>query len=844
MSKVEGSYASVVLGVSEQVAQDRRSGQHEEQVNMISDPVRGLARRWGTTFDAQTWRSTGTASQMAAEYARMREYSFFINGVEYTLIYRPFASSSSAEHAFLCYCKDTKTFIPVSIQAGSALLNAIVTGGVSAVVNVGRYLYIAGNTVTPSMQVTDQYGNQANKQRLVCWVKSGAYSRTFSITLYRADGSSVSASYKTKPSAYPTALDTSDIKYYKADGTTPDPEYQKKINDRVNAYTSAVTAYIGEAAADITPENIAEKLRAALAAQNVNCGTRGGTVVMDDSQYIELTVDDGGDGSLMIGVGNEVNSPDKLSVIHRVGKVVRVRPMGASSKTSYYLQAYAKSNAGDSWQEVIWRESAGVQFMPTSMFAFAIIHNSTLYMVDNPANFPAGTGTHPGFTPNVVGDGASNPAPNFFGSKITMMSVFQDRLLIGSDGTVSLSRPGDYLNFFRQTVLSVKDDDPVEMYSYGAEGDVLRSSVMFDRDLVIFGDKKQYSISGRAVLTPSLPNISVLSSHEDSTQAYPVGSGNFVFYGKQREGRTSVHQLQVGQLNESPESYEVTQQLDTYLVGRPAQIIALTSPNTLVFRTESVSSDLYVYNYIDASGTGERLFDSWSRWRFNPVLGSVFAVSAHKGELLIFTLRQGNSGLCVVADRQNLSTELAPRPYMDSMVQYTNLSGHWHIDVDASLLDVAIGKGHTAFLFGDHLSNVSTLTAQIPDSAPYLWVGATPDSYVTCTNPFLRDKNDKAVTSGRLTITKVVPSFADTPTVRCIVATRTAVTQEDKDFSRILGDSDNLIGVQPLPTTTWGITVGREAREYSLTLKAHQWMPFTITALSWTGQLFLRTRQV
>jgi len=45
MAKVSGSYASVVRGVSEQVPQDRRPGQHFEQVNMISDPVRGLARR-------------------------------------------------------------------------------------------------------------------------------------------------------------------------------------------------------------------------------------------------------------------------------------------------------------------------------------------------------------------------------------------------------------------------------------------------------------------------------------------------------------------------------------------------------------------------------------------------------------------------------------------------------------------------------------------------------------------------------------------------------------------------------------------------------------------------------
>lgn len=48
MSKVSGAYPSLSRGVSQQPFEARLDGQHGEQVNMWSDPVRGLSRRRGT----------------------------------------------------------------------------------------------------------------------------------------------------------------------------------------------------------------------------------------------------------------------------------------------------------------------------------------------------------------------------------------------------------------------------------------------------------------------------------------------------------------------------------------------------------------------------------------------------------------------------------------------------------------------------------------------------------------------------------------------------------------------------------------------------------------------------
>ncbi len=844
MGKIAGSYDSVVRGVSEQVAQDRRPGQHTEQINFVSDPVRGLARRWGSQYmAADAIQAIGNPSALYAETARMREFSYVIDSVEYSFIYRPFASSLGRQFFCHAYNKTTDSFIPINYMDAAA--EQLAANGVSAVTNVGRYLYIAANGVQSTYSQVNRWGNADNQRWYVGWVRQGAYSRTFVIRMTRTDGSIVTASYKTMPSAYQGTLNTSDIPFYLPDGVTPDPEYQKKLNDRTNAYNSAVTKHIGEAAADITPENIAQKLAEALVAQGVPASRIGGSTVIDAPGFTDISVEDGGDGSLMVGVGNEVSTVDRLSSWHMVGKVVRVRPRGAQSKEAYYMQAHAKNNAGTGWQEVIWREAAGVSMQPQYMWVFGVLSGGQLYLAGNPALLPGGP--HPTLKANEVGDGASCPIPNFYGRQITMLTVFQDRLIVGSEGVVTCSRPGDYLNFWRETVLEVRDGDPVEMYAYGAEGDVLRASALFDRDLVVFGDQKQYAISGRAALTPKAPNIAVMSSHEDSTQANPVASGNLVFYGKQRKGRTSMHQIQVGVLTESPDSIEISQQLDTYLKGRPAQIVALTAPNTVVFRTEELGGTLYIYNYVDTPGGGERQWDAWCTWRYDDGLGTIAAVAPHKGELLVFSTRIVNGVAHFVCDRQSLSTELSPTPYLDSQVLDTQVPAGWHVAYHAAnpqAMSCALDNNNYAYLFGDAWINKARLLAQVENGANHLWVGVYSDALVQPTNPFVRDSNGKAIVGGRLTLTTVAVSMDQSAGMQFSVSTRNGMTTREVNAERTLGDDGNIIGKQPLYTGDVLCSVGRETRECSYSITSTTWLPATITALSWTGQYFNRVRRI
>ena len=848
MGKVGGNYHAVYFGVSEQEPQDRRPGQMEAQDNMLPDPVRGLVRRRASRHtDEMALSGTGTDA-WKQEAQRMREFTFVIDGVEYCFLYRKEPSVLGEQLFAYLFNKTTGSFIPI-VYEDSSWVDSLISGGVSAVTCVGRYLYIAGNTTIPVATQEQPWDSTANKNKLAAWVRSGAYSRKYTVTLVKPDGSIVQSSYETKPAAYPELLDTSDIAFYLPGTTDPDPEYQKKVNDRVNEYNGLVNEWTKIAADDIQPENIAEKLAEALSIDHgVAASNVRGTVVVDDADYVDIRCDDGADGQTFTAVGKEINDPVRVTRVHWHGKVVRVRPSGASETEVYYLKAVAETEGDTGFTNVTWFESAGVISTPTRMFAQLIIHDGVAYVAQDGAGLEAlapTSGEHPDYKPSTVGDGRSSPLPNFIGTKITMLTVFQDRLLIGTDGIVNCSRPGDYLSFFRKTVLTISDDDPIEMFAQGSEGDTLRSGVLYDRDLVIFGDLKQYAISGRAPLTAKAPSISAVSAHEHSAEAHPVASGNFVFHAKSADGRTSLHQLQIGNLTAAPVSYEVSQQLDSYLSGAPVQLCAITAPNMVVFRTRDNPQYFYMYRYVDDQSGGQRQVDAWFRMHYAPALGSILGVSTYRGDLYIFTMRPSGApggAYYVVADRLSLNPTKDQHPHLDSWREYPAADG-WH-GTAQSLMHAAASETSDQYLIGSVAVDVLELIEQEPGIEDHLKIGVISPGRVHPTNPYMLDQNGRAILGGRLTINNAVLSLDDTGGFSCYRELRGNTTLVKKFEGRVIGGSDNLLDRQPLFRGQISLPLGGETRDLRYWINTETWLPLRITGIEWNGQSFYRVRRV
>lgn len=887
MAKYSGSYERVVLGVSQQVPQDRRDGQHFEQINMISDPVRGLVRRKGSEFiSEQVVRGSNLQNMGLDEAYKYRNFDFLVGDKRYSLIYRVDKQPNSQNYKTqFCYCwdKENNKFVDVVFNDGGdwnpnandPLLTKLRKNGASSITNVGRYLYIALKNHSPQYTTTNVWGENQNLGTGVVWIRNGGYSKKFKATLKvkrLSDNTvlSIVGEYTTVTASYPGVLDTSDI-------LTTDPDYQKKVNDRTNAYNTAVTQWIGTSSADIQPLNIATKIkedfesnRDALSIPSsdisfeISNSSIGVSVDTDKYTIEELVTTDSGDETFIRGTANVVSSIDKLTAEHYVGKIVKIKAKRGDDSDAYYMKAEPRVSSETGITEVTWVQTAGVVTSIDSCFVFATIENNIMYIAGSASELQSLSGMTdevPSFESSSAGDLISSPPPYFLGRQIDFLGNFQDRLIIGSGSTLLFSRPGKYLNLFRQDVLSVMDDDPIEIYPTGSEDDTIVASVMFQKSMILFGERKQYTMSGNQALTPKNAIMPIVGAHEDTVDSHPVASGNFIFHTKYRNGISTLHQLQGGYVADTPESYELSKQLSSYFKGKPLEILPITTPDTILIRTNKEPNQLFVYNYLDTQDATQRLFDSWSRWQWDIQLGAMCGITYDRGDIIVFTFRRtwltnqdpedDTVHYNIVADKFSMSGDMSDKPYLDSLMKYNNVetpltNRQWNnnrseIDNRYVVFDHTVREK----LLGQTWETRQLILDSYPTKINSLWCGVSFDSFVTPTNPYIRDNKGKAIVNGRTIISQFIVSLSKTSGVRFEVTPKDMPTIIKGDYNgRELSRNTAELGIQPIvDEVEVPFIVGMENNMFSYTIRARDWLPITVVAITWVGQLFSNTRR-
>lgn len=1002
--KVSGSYKSVVLGVSQQLPQDRFEGQHGDVVNLISDPVRGLVRRNGFVLDDAVYtKITGPVQDAVRDSFSFRTYSYRAGGVTYDVVYRsrPKGGSSGDNSLFGLHVYDKTPggggWVPLVTDPTDTDFLEYLEGGFSAVTSIGRYVLLAGNDSGsyPSISTTLAWDAADNRARAVGWVRGGAYSRKYSMRVRKASTQvEYNVSYTTYAAAYNGTLNTDDIpqttpdtsshintnvtsvhsfgtpstvhtftinvpiessgffggdslssygltiggyvRFLKLVGSSADPttwvegkltsqtgsntlvftesrssgswatdggtnkailyqhvaneDYAATLNERTAAYNTAVNQWLVAAAADIVPSNIATKLRDLLTAAGFTGWIVDGSHLRSaDCDLIE--VDSEGADDLFVAVGNTVRAADEVTPRHYVGKVVRVDPNG-EPESRYYLKAFpVNEGLADTFQEVVWREDAGEVSTFTNLFAAMTVFNGVAYasgstnglnalvLAETGQNINAPTIA----VPSKAGDRISNPQPTFVDRRIDAMFLFQDRLVVVSGSTLNMSAVGEYFNFYRSTVLTLPDNDPIEIYALGSEADTIRKAAVYDRNLILFGDQYLYSVSGRQVQTPQTASISVQLNISNTSYAQPVGVGQNVLFLKEdtQLAASRLMQVQAGLFQESPSVQDLSATLRDYINGTPAEIVGLTDPNIVFVRTEYfLKADgaygkarpwgLYVYQWMDDPDQ-RRVQQAWSAWEWSSVWGMPVGISPtvtgdgiHLYTLAFGSDQDGDSCRGLMALSCSARPDPTGLPYLDGMASA--------IDAEATGLltpaaqPAALASRATAFGAQDSYTAVPTGTdaarwpgipdadytvgdapAQLVDpfrwdgvaggysqaqaafpltSVTNTWTGTQFPAYVDMTNPQVRDRDGNAITLGRLTLGKLR-----------VTLTRSAGFKAS--WRDRAGIRDTFMVEDGYARKEYvNVWVGRDVNNVQVRLEAVKWLPLTISAIEWQGQWF------
>lgn len=550
---------------------------------------------WGDTTISTSAYNDGAGGTVRDTFEL--EYEF--RGEQYALFVMKGALGPSDAPVYAVRKSDGRRIVAPIPSTGVA---AALANGVNAAAVVGDLLILAPRASSrpdshPTYTVARPWAVRGNQQNLAAWVRGGAFARPYRLTLVRGD-TRMWVQYTTLSEAYPAKLDTSGI-------PTTDPEYSKKVNDLTNAYNAAATAWLAAALADITPENIAGRLAAAVNASGflapgATATATGASVLISDPSIEEVFAEDGGDGSLMLAAGNTIPSAGAVVAFHLPGKILRVLPGGEGGSDSFYLKAVAKDGSQGAMTQVSWEECAGEELVEADYFVYGAMSPAAspstypegrLHLALSIAALNAAAGTDfPAEAPNVSGDMTTNPPPPFYSKEITAMAAFQDRLVVVcAGGAVSASQPGDYLNFFRTSMLTALPRDPVSFTIIGGEGDTVRHVVKYDRNLLLIG-QKQYMIPGRSALAPGQAAASIFSAVPGMDTVEPVVQSGMVFFARYSGGRTTVHAMVAGRVVEDPQVVDLTTQAPNLISERPVKLLATATPEAVLLVTESPSA--------------------------------------------------------------------------------------------------------------------------------------------------------------------------------------------------------------------------------------------------------------
>ncbi len=343
------------------------------------------------------------------------------------------------------------------------------------------------------------------------------------------------------------------------------------------------------------------------------------------------------------------------------GRVVRVQGSVKDNGDDYYV-VYKKG---------IWYETFGYgeqqQLDPATM-PHILVRNT-----DGTFTFKRHT-----WLKRQAGDSVSNPVPSFVNTKINDIYVFANRFGFLADENFILSEANVYESFFRTSLATLVDSDPIDSAALAAVSgnDTLKFAIPFDKDLLLMSDRAQFRVSYTNFLGPKNINVQYTSSFNVSPNVPPVNIGQSVMFvddNPETYTYAKVMEYYTKDNRTGDDADEITKPVPQYI---PTGVQFLTgSPrvNAVALNSSSAPNKLFVYKYYWAAQS--KIQNAWFTWTFEDCTKIESAVFSKNYLYLILTRPDGVYFERVRCDEQVFieSSGLRTRILLDRLVTKSGL---------------------------------------------------------------------------------------------------------------------------------------------------------------------------
>jgi hypothetical protein len=440
-----------------------------------------------------------------------------------------------------------------------------------------------------------------------------------------------------------------------------------------------------------------------------------------------------------------------------------------------------------------------------------------------------------------VGDEESSPDPSFIGNPINAVFLFKNRLGFTAHESVIMSRPGEFFDFWPKTATEVLDDDPIDISISSNQVSIIRNTLPFNENLLLFTDFQQFSLgSASGALSPLTVSSDPVTRFEVDSRVEPVGSGPNAYFVSPKENSSSIREYFVDVEALNTDAADVTAHVPQFIPPNLVAIEANANLELLLSIDRDARTDVYVYKYFWAGN--EKPQSSWSKWVFGlNVVGIQFFESTayfileKSGQISLEKLEldhktTGSLDFRVHLDRQALITGVFALGVTTWTLPFSHAGGQWSVVRPTNGLEVSSLTHPTD----------TTLAAPGNHSAFQAVVGLLYTKRYQISQWFIRKDEQNPIIKGRLSIKSMTIRYRNTGYFQLEVTPRGRPTVVHKFTGRRIGTVH--IGEAGIETGQEKFLVMSDSADTEIAIVNPGYLPSEIQGYNLNGRFTPRTR--
>lgn len=421
-------------------------------------------------------------------------------------------------------------------------------------------------------------------------------------------------------------------------------KYQITINGQVAAEYKTKDGGEASHVETIRTEVIADQLFLQLqqwdGVSQYDISRMGTTIVItrkDGNTDFTVSTEDGAKGRDLVAIKYKVTSTDLLPSKAPEGYKVQVWPTGSKPESRYWLVAEKSEGNLVTWKETI---AADVKLGFDKNTMPYIIERTGI--VGGVAQFKIRQGD---WEDRRVGDDLTNPIPSFIDEEVPQclggMFMVQNRLCLTAGEAVIMSRTSRFFDFFRYTVVSSLDTDPIDIFSDASEVYQLKHAITLDGDTVLFSDNSQFILPGDKALTKDNALLKPATAFEVNNNVRPVATGESVMFATSEGSYSGIREFYTDSYSDTKKAQPITSHVNKLIEGNIISMVASSNINRLFVMADKNRNVVYVYDWL-WQGT-ERVQAAWHRWVW-PTDAKVRAMF-YSSETAYLIIERGDQGV-------------------------------------------------------------------------------------------------------------------------------------------------------------------------------------------------------